>query len=58
MVCAYLASVLLVLLWLVYGNPTTPQEDGEGSSGLPDPGRVSEFIKVRPEDLQGYQNCF
>jgi len=45
-VSAYIASTLLVLLWLTYTIQITLQENREDADGAPDPGRTSELIRV------------
>lgn len=45
-VCAYLGSTLLVLLWLMYTIEVTLQENREDADGVPNPGRISELIRV------------
>ena len=49
--CAHLGSTLLVLLWLVYTIEVTLQENTEDADGVPNPGRISELIRVYIEPL-------
>lgn len=57
MVCAYLASIRLVLLWQLYASNSTLQEDREDTGGLPNPGRNSEGIRVCLEHWQVNRDC-
>lgn len=59
MVCdCLLALCLPLLLWLLYTSYTRLQVKIEDKGGLPNPGRLSEVIRVRPEHRQDYHDCF
>ena len=45
-VSAYIASTVLVLMWLMYTVHITLQENREDADGVADPGTTSELIRV------------
>ena len=45
-VFAYIASTVLVLVWLMYTIHITLQENREDADGVADPGTTSELIRV------------
>ena len=52
---AYIASTLMVIVWLIFTIEITLQENEEDASGVANPGRTAELIKVRP--LSDSQPC-
>lgn len=48
---AYIASTVLVILWLLFTIQITLQENREAAAGATDPGTTSELIRVCQQAL-------
>ena len=51
-IVAYIASTLLVMLWLAFVIHVTLRQNEEDAEERPQAARVSEFLKARPQSSQ------